>query len=260
MTSSTLSSIRTLAMLGIWLAPGAAHALSCMVVGETTAKVQSGSGVESPPFLSESCESLKLVSGKAMVSWIARNGKPHFSPITAEGVSGLPGPGAEERSASMVWSEMTSKREAQRPAFMRALDMERPARAYIPADGLVFPAATCDALSVKLIDGVSETLVYEKKSGEAGPGRVTRQGLVPGALFVVEIKGVTTFERWLLKLIEADEATRIEVQVADIASAGIDAGQQRILEAMLYEQLRLPVNMALTIQEQGASAPVVPDV
>lgn len=241
-------SIQTAAVLGLVLVPQFAFALSCMVVGEKTARVQTSEGQMSPVFMSRSCETLKLISGKAMVSWISRDGKPNFSPIGPEGVSKLPAPGSDERSANVVWTEISSNREAKRPAFMRALDQERPARLYIPIEGLVFPAAAESVVTVKLVGEKSETLIVEKKQSEAEPLRLSRETLTAGSTFAIEITGGSKKERWLVKQVDANEAARIDQQISELSSAGIDSSQQQVLQAMLYEQLKLPVNMSLALQ------------
>lgn len=228
-------------------AANAAHAVSCMVVGDKTALVETGEGQKSPAFMSKTCESLKLVSGKAMVSWIARDGKPNFSPVTASGVKELPAVGAEERSAMVVWSEITSKRELSRPAFMRALDEERPARIYIPKDGVIFPAATGDVLSVKVLNGQTEKVVFKKEQVEGKPLYLTPENLPKEGAFIVELSGSDKTERWPLRLVSAADASKIEAQLASIDAVEVDAAQRTILRAMLFEQLKLRVNMELTM-------------
>lgn len=229
------------------LASGQAQALSCMVVGEKSARVKSDEGEASPVFMSNACESLKLISGKAMVSWISRDGKPHFSPITATGVSSLPAAGGEERSARVVWSELASTREATRPAFMRALDEQHPARIFIPAQGLVFPAKAGARLSLYRRDEQGgEQLVQELQPPADQAPRLVRELFVAGALYSVRLSG-TSQEQWLLKPVSDTESAQIQAQLDEIAAAEVENDQRRILRAMLFEQLKLPVNMQLSL-------------
>lgn len=236
----------SLLLAGGLLASPASHALSCMVVGEKTARVSSSEGENSPVFMSNACETLKLLSGKAMVSWISRDGKPHFSPITASGVAELPASGGEERSARVVWSELTSTREATRPAFMRALDEERPARIFIPADGLAFPAKPGAVLSLQRRDAPGSAAVELRQDGDT-PIRLRREQLLPEAQYVVELSSSSGKERWMLRPISADESTQIQSRLDEIGSADLASDQRRLLRAMLYEQLKLPVNMQLSL-------------
>lgn len=244
---SKKTSVRTLVLWGLMLAPGVSSALSCMVVGEKTARVQSSQGEKSPVFMTESCETLKLVSGKAMVSWIARDGKPNFEPITATGVARLPAAGAEERSSNVVWAEMTSTRETRRPAFMRALDEVRPARIYVPESGLEFSSPVGSKLQVRVIENDKEKLIAETDVGDSQPLRLSRQGLAPGAVFDLEITAGAKTDKWRLKQLGAQESAQVEQRLAMIDQAEVDEAQRRVLRAMLYEQLKLPINMALTL-------------
>jgi hypothetical protein len=225
-------------------AAGSAHATSCMVMGDRTAKVQSSEGIKSPVFLTADCEKLRLVSGKAMVSWVARDGKPHFEPIGADGTRLLPTAGAEERSGNVVWAELASKREVERPAFMRALSEERPARVYIPPEGLALAARPDADVQILALDGDTEKLVFDKKASDTTPILLTRAQIQPGGMYVVEWHHAAMVEKLKWQALGSAESARIDDQYQQIHTAISDEPQRRIMMGMLFEQLRLRVNMA----------------
>ena len=220
-----------------------AHAISCMVLGEHTARVRSAEGEKSPVFLTSACESLRLISGKAMVSWVSRDGKPHFAPIATNGPALLPTAGAEERSANVVWSELTSKREVDRPAFMRAMSEERPSRVYIPPEGLALSAKPDADFTILSVEGESEKLIFDKKSTDTRPILLTREQIKTGSVYVVEWHNGTATEKLKWQTVDSAEAARIDSQYQEIRSNVSDEAQRRIMMSMLYEQLRLRVNM-----------------
>ena len=74
-----------------------ADASTCMILGDKSAIIKSVEGERSPVFVTSDCQALRLVSGKAIASWVGRDGKPRMIPITAQGVEVVPQAGAEER-------------------------------------------------------------------------------------------------------------------------------------------------------------------
>ena len=220
-----------------------AQAISCMVMGEHSARVQSAEGEKSPVFLTAACESLRLISGKAMVSWVSRDGKPHFVPIGRGGPEILPTAGADERSANVVWSELTSKREVDRPAFMRAMTEERPSRVYVPPEGLALTAKSDADFSILAIDGDAGKPIFDKKSTDTRPILLTRDLIKPGTVYLVEWHHGSTTERLKWQTVDSAESARIDSQYQDIRSSIDDEAQRHIMMSMLYEQLRLRVNM-----------------
>ena len=228
------------AMSGLSLS---AHAISCMVMGEHTARIQSAEGEKSPVFLTSACESLRLISGKAMVSWVSRDGKPHFAPITRGGPALLPTAGAEERSANVVWAELTSKREVDRPAFMRAMSEERPSRVYVPPEGLALTAKPDADFAILSLEGDVEKLIFDKKLTDIRPILLTRDQIKTGSVYLVEWRHGTTTEKLKWQTVDSAETARIDSQYKEIRSIVPDEAQRRIMMSMLYEQLRLRVNM-----------------
>lgn len=226
---------------------GTAHATSCMVMGDKTALVASEQGEKSPAFLTDSCENLRLVSGKAMVTWVSRDGKPQFSPIGTDGPERLPNPGAEERSANLVWTELTSNREAARPAFMRALGEERPTPVFIPGLGLELGAGA--GIGLKIFAGASgnDMPLLEKSPDSAGAIKLERDTLLAGQVYTLQWQRQDGPETWRWKVLSDDEQARIDTQLQQIEMEVSDIQQRRILTAMLYEQLKLHVNRELVL-------------
>lgn len=226
-----------------------AQARSCMVVGEKTARVQTREGEKSPLFHTQSCESLRLISGKAMVSWVSRDGKAHFTPIGPNGVEQMPSAGADERPGNAVWAELTSVREATRPAFMRAIGEERPARVFVPASGLDLPDQPGSELRILAVKGNAETLVLRRNAGDPRPIHLTRDQIQPGVTYHLEWHKGGAVEQWKWVAISADEAQHVEARLKEIEASVVESDQRRVVIAMLFEQLRLRLNRHLALDE-----------
>ncbi len=240
------SCLATIAALGV----ATAHAGACMVVGEKTARVVSPEGERSPVFLAADCASLRSRSGSAMVTWVSRDGKPNFAPIGPDGPARLPAPGAEERSGKTVWAELTTRREASRPAFMRALDEERPARIYVPEAGLVLPSRPGAALRLQRIDGDALRTLFEATDSSAL--RLGRDALEPGASYVLEWNQEGRLDRWRWQILDEAQTRQLDVAHAEIAATAPDPEQRRIIAAMLFDQLKLRVNMEFELAQRRA--------
>jgi hypothetical protein len=223
-----------------------AKAVSCMVLGDSHARVQAVEGEKSPVFLTASCEGLRLISGKAMVSWVSRDGKPHFAAIGKDGPTALPGAGAEERAANVVWAELSSKREADRPAFMRALNEGRPARVYIPPEGLALAAKADADFRILAIEGEggAETPVFEKTASDPSPIVLKRDRIRPGTAYLIEWHYPDSVERVKWQTVSESDLASIDEEYRRIDADITDAGQRRIMKDMMFEQLRLRVNMS----------------
>jgi len=223
----------------------ASMATSCMVIGDKSARLQTSEGEKSPVFLTQSCETLRLISGKAMVSWVARDGKPNFVPIGTNGPERLPTAGAEERPGNVIWAELASKREAQRPAFMRALDEERPALIYLPMSGLELPSKEGTTLRILAVNGDSENLVFETQNAKSV--RLTRELTKPGVIYILEWNQAGKLDKWKWKTLAEQELMRVDAQYQEVQTAVTDETQRRVVTAMLFEQLKLRVNMGLVL-------------
>ena len=222
-----------------------AAAVSCIVVGEKTAKVQSSEGEKSPVFLASNCASLRGISGKAMVSWVSKDGKVSFAPIDASGPKQQPVMGSEERSGKVAWAELTTTRETRRPAFMRALGEEKAVPVYVPEAGFLIKPKAGESLKISLIEGEVETLVVDKPADQSLS--ITRELVKLGATYQLEWtrEGNVEKEKW--KLLGPVETTRLDTQYKEIQDVGLDQDQRKLLTAMLFEQLKLATNMRITL-------------
>ena len=236
-----------------------AQATSCLVIGDKTALVHTEGGDRSPVFLSAACETLRLVSGKAMVSWVARDGKPHYVPIGVKGVELLPAAGAEERPANSVWAELTSKRDAQRSAYMRELGNDNATRFYVPGSGLILNGkANMVFRLLSVQDNVENVLLIQKMS--EGTVLHLDSGLFqPGAVYALEWMEGEKIERWSVRPVSAAEQIELDNKSQQIEQDITDAGQRSLILGMLFEQLRLPLNMRLVLSSSVAKNAVVLD-
>lgn len=228
-----------------------AYATSCMVMGERTALVQTAEGNRSPIFLANACEQLKLVSGKAMASWVGRDGKPQLVPVGPQGVERLPAPGAEERPANSIWAELTSKRDAQRSAYMRALGDDKATRFYVPEAGLNLQVKAGTTLKLSLVQEGSEQVTAERVASSSGLVHLERALFSPGAVYQLvweaPASSETVIERWRVRPVSAGEQQSLDEKFRQVAEALPDSSQQAVMAAMVYEQLRLPLNVRLVL-------------
>ncbi|MDD0840870.1 hypothetical protein PSQ40_20005 [Curvibacter sp. HBC61] len=245
---------------------GAAQATTCMVMGERSAVVRTPEGDKSPVFLSQACESLRLVSGKALVSWVGRDGKPQMVPVGVNGVERLPAPGAEERPASSVWAELTSKRDAQRSAYMRALGDDKATRLYLPEAGLSLRARAGSTVKLARLQEGSEPVWQERPVPDSGTVLLERAWFQPGAVYQLDWEAPADSaatpdagaERWRVRPVSEPEQRALDERFQQVAQAMPEASQQLLLQAMVYEQLKLPLNLRLTLAAPAAREAVHP--
>lgn len=223
-----------------------AQPTSCLVLGAKSARIASSEGEKSPVFVAKDCSSLRLVSGQAQASWVARDGKPRVVPITPQGVAGVPMAGAEERSVNQVWAELTTRRERQQPAYMRSFGSAHAPTVFIPAEGLMLVGSVDSAAQVRIAQDGAQPQQFSVEAGQ--PVRLTRQALVAGQVYTVQIQRANLVEEWKWRIASESEAARIDEQLAAIDASEIVPEQRGLLQAMLYEQLRLKTNMDLVIQ------------
>lgn len=228
------------------LVSNSVFAVSCIVVGERTAKVQSSNGEKSPVFLTDDCVSLRAISGKAMVSWVSKDGKVSFAPIGINGPEHHPIVGSEERSGKAVWAELASTRETRRSAFMRSFGDEKAMRVYLPETGILIKPKAGESLKIFLVEeGEVRTFL-----GDASEGMhffITRELSKLGLTYQLEwtTGGNVEKEKW--KFLDGEETVRLDTQYKEIQDAGLDQEQRKIVIAMLFEQLKLITNMRLTL-------------
>ena len=224
-----------------------AHAATpCMVLGDASAKVTSVEGVRSPVFETADCAKLRLVSGHALASWVDTQGKPKLLPITASGVAQVPRPGSEERSVRVAWSELTSTRADQKPAYMRGMGTPHPVAVYVPRDGLAVPGTATKDASVRvepLAAGGGKPTVLSSSAGKAV--RLGRDLLHPGVAYRVEVDaaGHKALLEW--RVVTSARQSEIDSGLERISSRIQDPLQRDIVTAMLYDQLKLGTNLSL---------------
>ena len=231
-------------LLGV-LISNFAFAVSCIVVGEKTAKVQSSKGEKSPVFLADDCVSLRAISGKAMVSWVSKEGKVNFVPIGENGPERRPVVGSEERSGKLVWAELTSTRETRRPAFMRAFGSDKAVLVYLPEAGILIKPKVGESFKIFSVEEGVETLVVDNPV--AMPFLIPRALIKLGATYQLEwtTGGNVEKEKW--KFLDGEETMRLDTQYKEIQESGLDQEQLKIVTAMLFEQLKLVTNMRLLL-------------
>ncbi len=253
-----------------WAAMGAgqASATSCMVMGDTRAVVKTPEGPRSPMFLAQACDSLRLVSGRAMASWVGQDGKPRLSPITAQGPTATPKPGAEERSTRAVWGELSSRREVQSPAVMRGITSQQPDRVYVPEAGLKLQAPAGALVTVTLQAAVPGTTLPAIHVGAEGHFTLGRQQLPADTRVLVSwVLPATGHDHaaeddvadagplWLQTLPQAEQAELDEARRL-VRQQVSDPLQQTTLDSMLYEQRHLNVNLRQSLAVLSALAVV----
>ncbi|MFY7917590.1 MAG: hypothetical protein ACOVPA_23410, partial [Rubrivivax sp.] len=182
-------------MLAGFAAAALSQPTSCLVVGAKDAKVSSSEGERSPAFVARACDSLKLLSGAAQASWVARDGKVRTVPITSAGVSGAPAPGAEERSVNVVWAELTSRRERQQPAYMRSFGQDRIPSVYVPPGGLTLLGEIDGEARVRIANEAGE-LIREFNVQAGQPLSLSRSMLEAGKTYTVQIQRGAMIEEW----------------------------------------------------------------
>ena len=222
-----------------------AMATSCMVVGEKTTKIQTINGEKSPVFLTSDCASLRVISGKAMVTWVSKDGKVNFAPINANGPERQPAVGSEERSGNAVWAELTSTRQTRRPAFMRALGDNKAVPFYVPEAGILIEPQAGASLKIFSVDEGRETLMVESILTQ--PLLITRDLMKPGLVYALEWNKDGNLEKEKWKVLSEVESVRLDTQYKEVDDAGLDKEQHRIVIAMLFEQLKLSTNMRILL-------------
>ena len=222
-----------------------AAATSCIVVGEKTAKVKSNAGEKSPVFLTNDCASLRAISGKAMVSWVSKEGKVSFAPIGANGPERQPTAGSEERSGNVVWAELSSTRQTRRPAFMRAFGDEKAVPVYVPEAGILIKPKVGESLRVLSVEDGIETSVMDSR--EVQPFLITRNTLKPGSTYQLEWTKTGNIEKEKWKLLGLTDTLRLDSQYKEVQDADVDQEQRKVITAMLFEQLKLTTNMRIVL-------------
>lgn len=239
-----------------------------MVMGDRHAVLKTQEGPKSPMFLAQSCERLKLVSGRALASWVGADGKPHLVPITPQGPSAMPSAGQEERSTRAVWAELSSRREVQKPAVMRGASTGQPERTYVPESGLSLEAPAGSVVRVTLRGAAQDTTLPPIQVGADGRFKLTRQQLPADTRVLVawtapaDVRDDTGPDDeadpgplWLRTLPQAEQAD-LDTARRQLRQQVKDPLQQVTLDSMLYEQRQLPLNLRRSLADLKALAAV----
>lgn len=242
-------------LLGSMIAFGAATAsaqgTSCLVIGEKTARVQTPEGERSPVFVAKSCADLRLLSGVAQVSWVSREGKPRVFPLTPQGVQQSPTAGSEERSVNVVWAELTTRRERQQPAYMRNFGGDRLPKVFVATDGIKLSSQTDSAATLQIfrIDAGGNVPLLRKQIPSGQAIILERLNLEPAKAYLLQVQRGALLEEWRWQTLSAQETADIDLQIAEINASVEDTDQRLMVQAMLFEQLKMRINLDLLVQE-----------
>ncbi len=242
-------------VVGMVCTSASAEPVSCMVLGSRDAVIKAVEGIRSPVFATKDCAALRLVSGNAKASWVGQDGKPRLLPITQEGVPEVPRVGAEERSVNVVWNELTTRRDRQQPAYMRSAAFDRPAFVYQPGDGLLLlPQSDTDAeVSVTWLPEGRREQVFSQRVLAGAAVRLPASLLLPDQVYEIAIRRGDAVESWRWKVVAVPLARTIDAQLAAITQATADADERLLLQAMLFDQLKIRSNSDLIVQQLRTS-------
>lgn len=249
-------SLLAAACLTLAAASPAPAATPCIVLGSASARVSSVEGIRSPVFETRSCAALRLVSGRALASWVDAGGQPKLVPITPSGVASFPRPGSEVRSVRVAWAELTSTRADEKPAYMRSMGLPHPVPVYIPSSGLRLPAPRGSALRVRIQPlGAPAAALQDIQVPAGKPVLLTRAMLPPGRSYRIELQAPGAQPKRLeWRVVDASEQALIDSRLQALARQLPDASQREIVTAMLYDQMKLETNLSLFAPRLRAAA------
>lgn len=227
---------------------GGASASSCMVLGDKSAMVKSVEGERSPVFVTSDCQALRLMSGKAVASWVGRDGKPRMIPITAQGVDVVPQAGAEERSVMVVWNELSTKRERQQPAYMRNIGDERPPKVYAPKEGVVL-FVNSESETLITVENAAGEIVFDRRVNVGDTGVIPRNVFLSDQIFKIRTLRAESMQEWRWRVVNAAETANIDQSMETIDATISDLTQVKMMRAMMFEQIKIRVNMELALQD-----------
>ena len=225
-----------------------ADASTCMILGDKSAIIKSVEGERSPVFVTSDCQALRLVSGKAIASWVGRDGKPRMIPITAQGVEVVPQAGAEERSVMVVWNELSTKRERQQPAYMRNIGDERPPKVFAPKEGVVLFANSESETRITVENAAGET-VFDRRIAVGEAGVIPRDVFLSDQIFKIKTLRAESTQEWRWRVVTAAETANIDQSMEVIDATVSDPIQAKMMRGMLFEQVKIRVNMELALQD-----------
>ena len=225
-----------------------AYASTCMVLGDKSATIKSVEGERSPVFVTSDCQALRLVSGKAIASWVGRDGKPRMIPITLKGIDLVPQAGAEERSVTVVWNELSTKRERQQPAYMRNIGDERPPKVFAPKEGVVLFTNSESETRITVENAAGET-VFDRRIAVGDTGVIPRNVFLSDQIFKIKTLRAESAQEWRWRVVTAAETANIDQSLEAIDATISDPIQIKLMRAMMFEQVKIRVNMELALQD-----------
>ena len=143
---------------------------------------------------------------------------------------------------------------------MRSFGPERAPVVYVPEKGLVVVEKT-DSAGVVRISGPDADLQTRpwQQNFAAGEALVLpRSELRPGAVHTVQIQRGDFVEEWKWRVRSDQQVAQIDEQLREIERSVEAPDQRAIVAAMLYEQLRLRINMDLLVQQLRGEAAALP--
>lgn len=238
--------IRHAVLLGVVAGAAAAHGagVSCLVLGDKATRVLTPDGERTPVFMATDCAALRVTTGTAQASWVGRDGRPHLQPIGPEGPSLVPPAGAEERTVRTLWSELTSRRDRKQGAFMRDVGEPRPTRIYLPVDGLPLAEPSDGPQQLQIVQVTpTGSQPFPARTIPAGAAvRLERALMVDDAVYHVTVERDGVVKAWRLRTVPASDVAIVEKGLAEV-HASVAAGEQQLMvEAMLFDQMRLGIN------------------
>lgn len=146
----------------------------------------------------------------------------------------------------------SSKRETKRSAVMRSVADGIAERVYVPAEGLSLRSKSDGTLRIFSWVDQTRTLVFE--AIDPSTMLLTRAVIQPGARYVVEWNQDGKTERWQWQALTPQEHALVDAQMGEIAAMLPDEVQRKVVMAMLFEQMRLPVNRKFVLAPIAANA------
>jgi hypothetical protein len=221
-----------------------AVAASCMVLGDTTARVAAAEGVRSPVFETSSCARLRLLQGQAMAGWVSLDGTPRLTTITAHGPTRLPqGPGTRS-TVARVWAQLTTTRPQQRAAYSRAIGVPHFEDLYMPETGLSLTGSEHGSTLVRIsADGAAPTRRIQIRP--RGALRLKAAWFRPGQRYRVDVQGPSSERVYLWHVLGPRESAQVEARLNGLARSLPDARQRVVMDALVLYQMGLRANLDL---------------
>jgi hypothetical protein len=169
-------------------------------------------------------------------------------PITAQGVELVPQAGAEERSVMVVWNELSTKRERQQPAYMRNIGDERPPKVFAPKEGIALFVNSESETRITVENAAGE-IVFDRRIAVGDAGVIPRSVFLSDQIFKIKTLRAESAQEWRWRVATSSETENIDQSLEAIDATVGDLTQIKLLRAMLFEQVKIRVNMELALQD-----------